>query len=332
MGGLNDSHVFDVVKRIEQKMVRVAEAVEHLRPRFGFGGSTGTNVDINFDISALATELTLQAVAATAVDIETNTDPAGGLTIADWLEDIEADVDGIEGRLDDIIANTDETGSAIITEWLERIRDNLQFGIIPKSAAEFLEEIEDRVGDVDANTTHLGKGVAEYAEEIEDSILATNILLTAQAVILAIGNTSTDNIDDNTDGLESRLDTVIDLLEDLTFPDADVDNFTIPGANNDYRMQPDDSDSSCFVDTVEILNASAVFPVTFRFFLKNTLGDEVELTSLVTVIGILSSDSIEINRNIRRKCHLIIRASIAGGHLFKMAYLNNGSVTFDSPT
>lgn len=74
-------------------------------------------------------QLVLNAAIATAngiligvgnsrlADVRDNTDPAAGSTIAEWLEDIEADVDGLEGRLDTLIGQTDNVQDMETRMW-----------------------------------------------------------------------------------------------------------------------------------------------------------------------------------------------------------------------
>lgn len=297
------------------------------------GGAAAAPIDVSFlalesTQSTLATEATLllvqidtgvirsntTAIANSVVQIDSNTDPTGGLTIAEWLEDIEADVDGLEGRLDTLIANN--TADFILNVAEMGVQAALVIAaIVAQTAAQLI------------TSTLQTASITGALSDVEDEIVITNTLL-AEAGGLTIAEWLED-IEADVDGIEGKLDSIIGLLEDLTFTDADVFSFTIsPATQKKYRVQPDSSDSTCHLISVQIKNADPVFPITFRFYLRNNSGVLSQLFEHITIISALQTVSVRLDLDIRRKCHLEVEASISSSHVYVMAYLNEGTVTF----
>lgn len=331
--GITDKAVFDLWKQIRDDQRKHNTAILNLleqgsrRGGGGGGGRVGA-ASISIDTSLLAREATLltrateatlatrgseatllsRASEATLLLVESNTDPAGGLTIAEWLEDIEADVDGIEGRLDTLIANNTADFAANTAQIATQIALNIAQLIINAaiSTANGLLTVigNGRLGDIRTNTDAAGGlSIAEWLEDIEADV----------------------------DGIEGKLDEVITELKDLTFPDSNVDVLTFsPATDAKYTARPDSSDSTAFIHHVAITNGDPIFPIAFRVFLIDGGGNKAERPDLVTTIAATQTDTIILNLDIRRACFLQIEASIASAHVIKCPHLNNGAISFDS--
>jgi len=306
--------------------------------------STLSGFRSDFGLEDFATEVTSAAILVdtgvirsstvsidnSVVQIDNNTDSAGGLTIAEWLEDIEADVDGIEGRLDTIIQNTLDTA------------DRLEFGLIPKSAAEFLEEIEDKLGGSGA------LGILGWVTQFADNVITNANLIAINLNTDPAGGLTIaewlEDIEADVDGIEGLLTTINASLNAIE-ADADairlqgirgqgnVPSTTIPAGNTDLEARPAANEEG-FIKLIEVFNNHAFFPVTFIFFDYDGT-NQVEFARISSLAAMTSQIEV-IDRRFQRDNYLRIVAGSSAAHTFVTSFLDEAggddTFTFTSPT
>jgi len=317
--GLNSSHTHEVLKRIELKIKRLAEALENLRPRFGFGGSTGSNVEVNIDTSALAQEITLQLIRDSQIQIDANTDPIGGMTIAEWLQDIEADVDGIESRLDDIISELQTLITANAANFALNIAE---MGIqTTLNIAAIVANAATTVAGIVVQTISLNSSLGD----VEDAIDAGNIIAQDIEDVL-------DTIKVDTQAIENAVE---EIEVQLVSADSGVDATTISGLNTDYRMRPDDTDGQFQIHAITVTNRSA-FPNTFRLRYSDGTTIVIIDNSAALTVGLSHTFTLAAGQGlISNGQFLEINTQFNGAHEYETAFIKvkgGGSITFSSPT
>jgi len=343
-GGTTRTDVNRRLGEVLKEIILIRKAVEKGPLRSGGGGGRTTGAGAATDVSKLAleatqlllatestlssraSEATLSSLLTRALLLATESNQLtmigqqteGGLTTAEWLEDIEADVDGLEGRLDtliaanaaDFITNTAEI-ALVVAQLILNVAAVVANGLLIAFG-------NGRLGDIRDNTDPAGGlTIAEWLEDIEADVDGIEGLITST-------NTKLDTANDT-------LDDVLTELRDLTFPDSDVDVHTVsPATDKSYLVRPDSTDSTCFLQWVAIKNADPIFPITFRIFLRDGAANKAQRPDLLKTISAQQTDTIILNLNIRRNCFLLIEASISSSHIFTLPYLNNGAVTFSN--
>ncbi len=279
-----------------------------------------------------ATEAT-QLLLATATNQTTQIgqQTAGGQTTAEWLEDIDDGIDTLIFENDANFAlNIAEMGIQTglnIAQLIINAGIGTANGLLQLAANGKLDDIVSNTQGIEDNTAPAsGTTIAEWLEDIDENTDTLEALL-AETGGLNITEILA-NQDTNLDAIVLTQDNIVELLEDLTFPEADVDSHTLaPITDNFWQIRPDSTAFTCFVHHVQIFNNHAVFPVSFKVRLRDGAGNKAERPDLVAIISPQVADTIVLNMNIRRNCFLEIEASFDAAHIFNLAYLNSGAVT-----
>jgi len=288
----------------------------------------------------VATEFTLGAILT-----KLSSDPPTQTTLAAILTQntaIETSVDALTlsntTDLNDILAKilTSPATEALQNTLISRIQDvddNTRH--LGKGVAEYAEEIEDSVIDVKnavqdvVDNTQFGifpftKGVAEFAEEIEDSVNALIISNVADTVLVLFSLASID-----AELVTANLK-LININTNLTglnlreqFQGGGINGITGTGSDLFYEARP--STASTQIDCQFLTFKNTFFaPTTITLYLTdgNTVHD-IQLDQVAGLGGGLTH-VFTINRRLQRSLWLLIVTQFASTHVFTAAFTGKG--------
>jgi len=263
-------------------------------------------------------------------------------TLKGVLDAILSDTTSIDGKvateatLSAIETLLAKDGGFTIAELLSQVESSLNT-LITANAANFAANIAQIVASTAVNVAAIVANAATTVAGIVVQTISLNGSLQDIEDIVStkakqdVANADLDDIRIATEGSAQDLADIKGLLEDLTFPDSNVDVLTFsPATDKKYTARPDSSDSTAFLHHIAIKNGDPIFPITFRVFLRDGTGNKAERPDLLKTISGNQTGTILLNLDIRRACFLQIEASIASSHVMTLAFLHNGAITFDS--
>jgi len=272
-----------------------------------------------------AKDFSTQATSA-AILAKLSGDPATETTLADVLAKIIASP-ATEAKQDAIITADGVNIGLNIAQIVASTTLNIA-AIVANSVAV--------VAGIGVQTTSLNSSL----QDIED-IVATNAKQDTGNTSIASVVTNTNSfggkviadwlssIDGNAEAILDRVEDTNGLLNEISLNDGEVKQLIIPAGNQELHIRPD-AGVNAKVLFVEIDNGHGAFPVFFRIFEKGTF--ELERPTIGATVALGGSDTMIVATNIRRDKYILIRATTAAAHTFRVSYISDGTVTLSSPT
>jgi len=277
---------------------------------------TTIDADTSRIIANAATEAKQDDQETTLNALEALLAEQGGMNINEWLEDIEADVDGIEDRLDTLIA-----------------ANAANFGL---NIAEMGIQTALNIAAIVANAGAVVAGIVFQTGSLNGSLQDIENIVATEATLGSI-NTSLNNIESDTGNMDTSLNNIESDIDVVRLQgvrgQGNVVSTTIPAANTDLEARPAANEEG-FIKGINVTNNHGIFPVSFLFYDYNGT-NQFRFHSELSIPAGVNVDVV-INRRFQRDNYLRIIAGSLAAHTYVVSFVDepgaDNTFTFTSPT